>query len=65
MRRMLTAFIFVAFPLASALAVGRPGLAQQTAADVPSVALASLDLRQNELTRAEMEGACKNGAPCR
>ncbi len=43
MRRMLKAFIFVAFPLASALSVAKPGLAQQTAAEPPAVALASLD----------------------
>src|SRR5438067_5215090 len=43
MRRTLTAFIFVAFPLASALAVARPGRAQQPSAEPPAVALASLD----------------------
>src|SRR4051794_16548971 len=43
MRRTLTAFIFVVFPLASALAVARPGLAQQAAAEPPAIALASLD----------------------
>src|SRR4051812_24052367 len=43
MRRILTAFIFVAFPLASALAVATPGRAQTAAAEAPAVALASLD----------------------
>jgi len=43
MRRILAAFIFVAFPLASALAVATPGLAQPPAAEAPAVALASLD----------------------
>ena len=43
MPRLLTAFIFVAFPLAWALAVTRPGLAQSAPADAPAVALASLD----------------------
>jgi endothelin-converting enzyme/putative endopeptidase len=42
MRRILTAFIFVAFPLASALAVATRGLAQPPGA-APAVALASLD----------------------
>jgi len=43
MRRLLTAFIFVAFPLGSALAVATPGLAQQASSAPPAVALASLD----------------------
>ena len=43
MRRILRAFIFVAFPLASALAVTKPGSAQQAAVESPAVALASLD----------------------
>src|SRR6267154_12230 len=43
MRRILTAFIFVAFPLASALAVATPGRAQTAPAAPPAVALASLD----------------------
>ena len=43
MRRVLTAFIFVAFPLASVLAVAKPGLAQQSGAEPPVVALDSLD----------------------
>jgi endothelin-converting enzyme/putative endopeptidase len=43
MRRILTAFIFVAFPLASALAVATPGRAQPTPAEAPAVALTSLD----------------------
>src|SRR5665213_644255 len=43
MRRYLTAFIFVAFPLASALGVTKPGLAQSPAAPPPAVELASLD----------------------
>jgi len=43
MRRILTAFIFVAFPLGSALAVATPGLAQQASSAPPAVALASLD----------------------
>src|ERR1043166_9470318 len=42
MRRVLTAFIFVAFPLASVLAVAKPGLAQQSGAEPPAVALDSL-----------------------
>jgi endothelin-converting enzyme/putative endopeptidase len=37
------AFIFVAFPLASALSVARPGLAQPTSVQSPGVDLASLD----------------------
>ena len=43
MRRILTAFIFVAFPLASALSVAKPGLAQQRPAETSTVDLASLD----------------------
>src|SRR5438094_5911778 len=43
MRRILTAFIFVAFPLASALAVATRGLAQSPSGAPPVVALASLD----------------------
>jgi endothelin-converting enzyme/putative endopeptidase len=43
MRRILTAFIFVVFPLASALAVATPGRAQSAPAEAPAVALASLD----------------------
>ena len=43
MRRTLTAFIFVAFPLASALGVAKPGLAQPRADVAPAVELASLD----------------------
>ena len=43
MRRMLTAFIFVAFPLASALTVATPGRAQPAPAGPPAVALTSLD----------------------
>ncbi len=43
MQRVLGAFIFVAFPLASALAVAKPGLAQRAPAAPPAVALASLD----------------------
>ena len=43
MRRILTTFIFVAFPLAWALGVARPGLAQQAPTEAPAVALASLD----------------------
>ena len=43
MRRILTAFIFVAFPLASALAVATRGLAQSAPGAAPTVALASLD----------------------
>jgi len=43
MRRILKAFIFVAFPLASALAVATPGSAQQAAVEPAAVALASLD----------------------
>ena len=43
MRRTLTAFIFVAFPLASALGVAKPGLAQQAPAGAAWVGLASLD----------------------
>jgi len=43
MRRILTAFIFVVFPLASALAVATSGLAQSAPAEAPAVALASLD----------------------
>jgi len=43
MRRILQAFIFVAFPLASALAVATPGSAQQAAVEPAAVALASLD----------------------
>src|SRR5438876_671010 len=43
MRRILTAFIFVAFPLASALAVATRGLAQSPSGAPPTVALASLD----------------------
>jgi endothelin-converting enzyme/putative endopeptidase len=43
MRRILTAFIFVAFPLASALAVATPGRAQPATAGASAVALASLD----------------------
>src|SRR4051812_31663508 len=43
MRRILTTFIFVAFPLAAALAVAKPGLAQPAAAEAAPVALASLD----------------------
>ena len=43
MRRILTAFIFVAFPLASALAVATRGLAQSAPGAPPAVALASLD----------------------
>src|SRR5215471_9090324 len=42
MRHILTAFTFVALPLAAALAVAKPGLAQQAAVE-PAVALASLD----------------------
>jgi len=46
MRRILTAFIFVAFPLASALAVATSGLAQTNpgrqapVTEAPAVALA-------------------------
>src|SRR5438876_1095931 len=43
MRRILTAFIFVALPLACALAVATRGLAQPAPAAAPAVALASLD----------------------
>src|SRR5690349_6993468 len=43
MRRILTAFFLVATPLASALAVVQPGLAQQAPTEPPAVALASLD----------------------
>ncbi|HVZ23822.1 MAG TPA: M13 family metallopeptidase [Vicinamibacterales bacterium] len=43
MRRILIAFIFVAFPLGSALIVARPGLAQQAPAESPGFSLASLD----------------------
>ena len=43
MRRILTAFIFVAFPLAAALGVTKPGLAQSSAGAAPAVELASLD----------------------
>ena len=43
MRRILTAFIFVALPLASALAVARPGLAQPKPAETSTVDLAALD----------------------
>ena len=43
MRRILTAFIFVAFPLASALGVAKPGLAQSSAGAASAVELASLD----------------------
>ena len=43
MCRLLTAFIFVAFPVAAALGVAQPGLAQQAPAGTPAVALASLD----------------------
>jgi putative endopeptidase len=43
MRRILAAFIFVAFPLASALAVATPGRAQPAPAEPQAVALASLD----------------------
>src|SRR5437764_10522169 len=43
MRRILTAFIFVAFPLASALTVATPGLGQSAPAESPAVAAASLD----------------------
>src|SRR5215467_3079797 len=43
MRRILTAFTFVALPLAAALAAARPGLAQQATIEPPAVALASLD----------------------
>jgi putative endopeptidase len=43
MRRILTAFIFVAFPLAFALGVAKPGRAQSAPAEPPAVALASLD----------------------
>ena len=43
MRRSLTAFIFVAFPLASALGVTKPGLAQPASGSAPAVELASLD----------------------
>ncbi|HXD72520.1 MAG TPA: M13 family metallopeptidase [Vicinamibacterales bacterium] len=43
MRRILITFIFVAFPLAAALAVATPGIAQQPSGEQPAVALASLD----------------------
>ena len=43
MRRILTAFIFVALPLASALGVARPGLAQPRPAETSAVDLAALD----------------------
>jgi endothelin-converting enzyme/putative endopeptidase len=43
MRRILIAFIIVAFPLASALAVATPGLGQTAPAEPPAVAAASLD----------------------
>jgi endothelin-converting enzyme/putative endopeptidase len=43
MRRIVTAFIFVALPLASALSVARPGLAQPRDRAATTVDLASLD----------------------
>ena len=43
MRRHLTAFIFVVFPLASALGVTKPGLAQTPTGTPPAVELTSLD----------------------
>jgi endothelin-converting enzyme/putative endopeptidase len=43
MPRILTAFIFVALPLASALSVARPGLAQPKPAATSTVDLAALD----------------------
>jgi endothelin-converting enzyme/putative endopeptidase len=43
MRRLLAAFTLVALPLASVLAVARPGAAQRTPAEPPAVAVASLD----------------------
>jgi endothelin-converting enzyme/putative endopeptidase len=43
MRRVLTAFIFVAFPLASALSVAKPGRAQSTPVQSSGVDLPSLD----------------------
>jgi putative endopeptidase len=43
MPRILTAFIFVALPLASALSVARPGLAQPKPTDTSAVDLAALD----------------------
>jgi Peptidase family M13 len=43
MRRIVAAFIFVAFPLASALSVASPGLAQQRDQPTSTVDLASLD----------------------
>ncbi|HUK34414.1 MAG TPA: M13 family metallopeptidase [Vicinamibacterales bacterium] len=43
MRRMLMAFIFVAFPLASTLSVARPGVAQSTAAESSAVDVSSLN----------------------
>jgi len=43
MPRILTAFIFVALPLASALSVARPGSAQPKPVDTSAVDLAALD----------------------
>jgi putative endopeptidase len=43
MPRILTAFIFVALPLASALSVARPGLAQPAPLETSAVDLAALD----------------------
>ena len=53
MRRTLTAFIFVAFPLALALAVARPGVAQQASAESPAVALLWMYAGKNADSRRE------------
>lgn len=59
MRRILTAFIFVAFPAASALGVAKPGLAQQAPAETPAVALASLDRATDPCVDMVRATACR------